>query len=191
MIDPGRLSAELGGGQEFGRLAGAARDAGLGVDPRRGPEPHGGESTRTATGPTRSCARRFFDIDPATGRHRRFFDIDDLAGVRQEDPDGVRGDARAGPVARPRGPGRRAAGRPSRRARRPGRVPRAAARPAASSGSGSRRSSTPDERLRDWPVCGTVGYEFLNDVCALFVDPAGEAALTALWRAGLGRRAAL
>ena len=29
---------------------------------------------------------RFFDIDPATGRHRRFFDIDDLAGVRQEDP---------------------------------------------------------------------------------------------------------
>ena len=40
----------------------------------------------------------------------------------------------------------------------------------------------PDERLRDWPVCGTVGYEFLNDVCALFVDPAGEAALTALWQ---------
>ena len=39
----------------------------------------------------------------------------------------------------------------------------------------------PGERLRDWPVCGTVGYEFLNDVCALFVDPAGEAPLTALW----------
>jgi (1->4)-alpha-D-glucan 1-alpha-D-glucosylmutase len=35
--------------------------------------------------------------------------------------------------------------------------------------------------LRDWPVSGTVGYEFLNDVCALFVDPAGEAPLTALW----------
>jgi (1->4)-alpha-D-glucan 1-alpha-D-glucosylmutase len=39
----------------------------------------------------------------------------------------------------------------------------------------------PGERLRDWPVAGTVGYEFLNDVCALFVNPAGEAALTALW----------
>src|SRR5262249_47765979 len=39
----------------------------------------------------------------------------------------------------------------------------------------------PGERLRDWPVAGTVGYEFLNDVAALFVDPAGEAALTALW----------
>jgi (1->4)-alpha-D-glucan 1-alpha-D-glucosylmutase len=39
----------------------------------------------------------------------------------------------------------------------------------------------PGERLRDWPVEGTVGYEFLNDVCALFVDPRGEAPLTALW----------
>ena len=39
----------------------------------------------------------------------------------------------------------------------------------------------PGERLRDWPVEGTVGYEFLNDACALFVDPAGEAALTELW----------
>jgi (1->4)-alpha-D-glucan 1-alpha-D-glucosylmutase len=36
------------------------------------------------------------------------------------------------------------------------------------------------EQLRDWPVEGTVGYEFLNDVQALFVDPAGEAALTSL-----------
>jgi (1->4)-alpha-D-glucan 1-alpha-D-glucosylmutase len=40
----------------------------------------------------------------------------------------------------------------------------------------------PGERLRDWPVTGTVGYEFLNDVCALFVDPAAEAPLTALWQ---------
>jgi (1->4)-alpha-D-glucan 1-alpha-D-glucosylmutase len=40
----------------------------------------------------------------------------------------------------------------------------------------------PGERLRDWPVCGTVGYEFLNDVQALFLDPAGEAPLTALWQ---------
>ena len=39
----------------------------------------------------------------------------------------------------------------------------------------------PGEPLRDWPVDGTVGYEFLNDVCALFVDPAGEAPLTDLW----------
>ena len=39
----------------------------------------------------------------------------------------------------------------------------------------------PGEPLRDWPVQGTVGYEFLNDVAALFVDPAGEASLTDLW----------
>ena len=31
-------------------------------------------------------------------------------------------------------------------------------------------------------MSGTVGYEFLNDVCALFVDPAGEAPLTELWQ---------
>ena len=38
----------------------------------------------------------------------------------------------------------------------------------------------PGEKLRDWPVAGTVGYEFLNDVQGLFVDPAGEATLTSL-----------
>ncbi|MFL5940273.1 MAG: malto-oligosyltrehalose synthase, partial [Gaiellaceae bacterium] len=39
-----------------------------------------------------------------------------------------------------------------------------------------------DEALRDWPVEGTVGYEFLNDVAALWVDPAGLDTLDALWR---------
>ena len=39
----------------------------------------------------------------------------------------------------------------------------------------------PGEQLRVWPVEGTVGYEFLNDAAALFVDPAGEERLTALW----------
>ena len=48
----------------------------------------------------------------------------------------------------------------------------------------------PGEQLRDWPVDGTVGYEFLNDVAALFVDPAGEAPLTELWERAVGRRAA-
>ena len=40
----------------------------------------------------------------------------------------------------------------------------------------------PDEELRaDWPVGGTVGYEFANDVAALFVDPAAEPVLTELY----------
>ncbi len=37
----------------------------------------------------------------------------------------------------------------------------------------------PGEKLpRDWPVAGTVGYDFLNLVGGLFVDPEGESALT-------------
>ena len=49
----------------------------------------------------------------------------------------------------------------------------------------------PGEPLRDWPIDGTVGYEFLNDVCGLFVDPAGEAPLTDLWVEVSRRRPAL
>jgi (1->4)-alpha-D-glucan 1-alpha-D-glucosylmutase len=38
------------------------------------------------------------------------------------------------------------------------------------------------EALPDWPVAGTTGYDFANQVLALFVDPAGEAAMTRLYR---------
>jgi (1->4)-alpha-D-glucan 1-alpha-D-glucosylmutase len=37
------------------------------------------------------------------------------------------------------------------------------------------------ERLRDWPVQGTTGYEFANDSTTLFVDPAAEEPFTALY----------
>jgi (1->4)-alpha-D-glucan 1-alpha-D-glucosylmutase len=40
----------------------------------------------------------------------------------------------------------------------------------------------PGERLRDWPVEGTTGYEFLNDVMHLFVDPRAEEPFTRLYR---------
>jgi (1->4)-alpha-D-glucan 1-alpha-D-glucosylmutase len=47
----------------------------------------------------------------------------------------------------------------------------------------------PGEELRaDWPVEGTVGYEFANDVAALFVDPAAEATLTELYASLTGER---
>jgi (1->4)-alpha-D-glucan 1-alpha-D-glucosylmutase len=36
----------------------------------------------------------------------------------------------------------------------------------------------PGEQLREWPVEGTTGYEFLNDSTALFVDPGAEEPLT-------------
>ena len=116
-------------------------------------------------GRPRAAGQRFFDIDEATGRHRRFFDIDDLAGVRQEDPEVFEathalvlslvreGVVDALRIDHPDGladPGR------------------ATSRGCASAGCATvwiEKILEADERLRDWPVTGTVGYEFLNDVC--------------------------
>ena len=39
----------------------------------------------------------------------------------------------------------------------------------------------PGEELRDWAIDGTTGYEFLNDVMALFVDDSAEQAFTELY----------
>ena len=42
---------------------------------------------------------------------------------------------------------------------------------------------TPGERLREeWPVQGTTGYEFLNDLESVFIDPDGVEAITAFYR---------
>ncbi|MBV8119929.1 MAG: malto-oligosyltrehalose synthase [Alphaproteobacteria bacterium] len=38
------------------------------------------------------------------------------------------------------------------------------------------------ETLPDWPVAGTTGYDFVNQVLAIFIDPAGEAGMTRLYR---------
>jgi len=38
------------------------------------------------------------------------------------------------------------------------------------------------ETLPDWPVAGTTGYDFANQVLGLFVDPAGERPMTQLYR---------
>jgi (1->4)-alpha-D-glucan 1-alpha-D-glucosylmutase len=44
-----------------------------------------------------------------------------------------------------------------------------------------------DEALpSDWPVAGTTGYDFLNHVSGLFVDPEGEGPLTRLYHAFTG-----
>jgi (1->4)-alpha-D-glucan 1-alpha-D-glucosylmutase len=41
---------------------------------------------------------------------------------------------------------------------------------------------TPGEQLRiEWPVQGTTGYEFLNDLESVFVDPSGAAAVTGFY----------
>ena len=38
------------------------------------------------------------------------------------------------------------------------------------------------EGLPDWPIAGATGYDFVNQVLALFVDPAAEVAMTRLYR---------
>jgi (1->4)-alpha-D-glucan 1-alpha-D-glucosylmutase len=179
VIDPGRLSEELGGRDEFERLSAAAHEAGLGLVLDVVPN-HMAADPANQYWADPALREKFFDLDPVTGRHRRFFDIDDLAGVRQEDPevfeathelvlslvsdglvDGLRVDHPDG-LADP--------------AAYLGRL-----RAAGVSRVWVEKILHPDERLRDWPVSGTVGYEFLNDVCGLFVDPAGESVLTELW----------
>src|SRR5262249_61869156 len=43
------------------------------------------------------------------------------------------------------------------------------------------------ERLPNWPIAGSTGYDFVNQVLALFVDPSAEAAMTRLYRRLTGR----
>lgn len=45
------------------------------------------------------------------------------------------------------------------------------------------------ERLPDWPVAGTTGYDALNQLNALFVDPASQEPLKQLYRRLTGRQA--
>jgi (1->4)-alpha-D-glucan 1-alpha-D-glucosylmutase len=180
VVDPTRISEDLGGKAAFRELADAAHAAGLGIVLDLVPNHMAtDDANRFWTDP--QLRQKFFDIDPATGRHRRFFDIDDLAGVRQEDPE-VFAATHALPLA----------------LLRDGVVdalridhPDGLADPAQyfarlrEGGAGTvwiEKILEPSEPLRDWPVTGTVGYEFLNDVCALFVNPHAEGAFTALWQ---------
>ena len=179
VVDPNSISNELGGQAEFDALVAAVREAGLGLVLDIVPN-HMATDDANRFWSDRSLRTKVFDVDEVTGRHRRFFDIDHLAAVRQEDPevfeathglalrlvregvvDGLRIDHPdgladpAGYLARLRDGGARHVW--------------------------VEKILDPGEKLRDWPIDGTVGYEFLNDVCALFVDPAGEAPLTDLW----------
>jgi (1->4)-alpha-D-glucan 1-alpha-D-glucosylmutase len=180
VIDPTRISTELGGEAAFRELAQDAHAAGLGIVLDLVPNHMAtDDANRFWTDP--ELRAQFFDVDAATGRHRRFFDIDDLAGVRQEDPevfdqthalalslvregvvDALRIDHPDG-LADPAGYFQRL-------------------RDGGAETVWIEKILEPSERLRDWPVTGTVGYEFLNDVCALFVDRAAEPTFTALWQ---------
>ena len=165
VVDPRRVSEELGGEEELRALCSSGLGVLLDVVPNH-----------MATGDENPFwpDPRIFDVG------RRFFDIDALGGVRVEDPevfelmhgkvlelvrdglvDGLRIDHPDG-LADPRGYLERLASR----------------------GVGHvwvEKILEPGEALRDWQVEGTTGYEFANDVTALFVDPAGEEPLTRLY----------
>ena len=186
VIDPGRISDTLGGEGEFRALAAAAAGAGLGMILDVVPN-HMAADDANPYWADETLRERFFDLDPETGRWRRFFDIDDLAGVRQEDPrvfeathelvlgfvrdgilDGLRIDHPDG-LADPAGYLGRLRDRGAEYV-------------------WVEKILDSGERLREWPVTGTVGYEFLNDVAGLFVDPAAEVPLTTLWEQVSGNR---
>ncbi len=178
VVDPTRVSDALGGEAGLRALAAEGLAIVLDIVPN-----HMGVSEENRWWSDERERARVFDYDPEDGWYRRFFDIDDLAGVRVEDPevfdlvhgkvlelvrdgviDGLRVDHPdgladpAGYLARLRAAGARHVW--------------------------VEKILHTNEPLRDWPVEGTVGYEFLNDAAALFVDPAGEAALARLPNAG-------
>src|SRR5213083_1292381 len=81
VVDPGRVSRELGGEHELRALC----TAGLGVIVDVVPN-HMAVAEENEFWRDPELRRRCFDVDEATGLHRRFFDIGELAGVRVEDP---------------------------------------------------------------------------------------------------------
>jgi (1->4)-alpha-D-glucan 1-alpha-D-glucosylmutase len=179
VVDPTRVSDELGGENAFRELAGAGLGIVLDVVPNH---MAASDENRFWTDPEQRA--RVFDVDES-GWYRRFFTIDELAGVRVEDPDvfelthaktlelvgdglvdGLRIDHPDG-LADPRGY-----------------LERLRARGVAHAW--VEKILEPGEQLRDWPVEGTTGYEFANDVTALFVDPRGEEPLTRWYQSSTG-----
>jgi (1->4)-alpha-D-glucan 1-alpha-D-glucosylmutase len=172
-VDPTRVSEELGGEEELRALCREAPGVVLDIVPN-----HMAADEANPFWPD----PKVFDVDPESGWHRRFFTIDELAGVRVEDPDvfetthakvlelvgeglvdGVRVDHPDG-LANPREYLQRL-------------------RAAGAEHVWVEKILEPGEELREsWPVEGTTGYEFLNDVLGLFVDRAAEETLTELYR---------
>ena len=181
VTDPTKISEDLGGEAEFHALCDAAHDAGLGILLDIVPNHMATNADENPFWRDRGLRAKFFDWDPATGWYRRFFDIGDLGGVHVEDPevfetthrkvlelvrdgrvDGLRIDHPDG-LANPR--------EYLDRLRAHG-----------AENVWVEKILEPGEPLRDWPVHGTTGYEFANDITALFIDPAGEEPLTQLYQ---------
>ncbi|HEX7582942.1 MAG TPA: alpha-amylase family glycosyl hydrolase, partial [Gaiellaceae bacterium] len=186
VVDPTRVSDDLGGEDELRALCDAARAAGLGVILDIVPN-HMAISEENRFWSDPALRATFFDTDPDSGWHRRFFDVDELAGVRVEDPEvfnvthakvlelvhdglveGLRIDHPDG-LANPREYLERLRDRDVAHV-------------------WVEKIIEPGESLRSWPVEGTTGYEFANDATALFVDPRGEGPMTELYAELTGER---
>jgi (1->4)-alpha-D-glucan 1-alpha-D-glucosylmutase len=178
VVDPTRVSSALGGEEGLRELAAAGLGIVLDIVPN-----HMGANEENPWWADPLLRASFFDVERGSGLYRRFFDVDGLAAVREENAevfevmhgkvlalvaegvlDGLRIDHPDG-LADPAGYLRRLRERGAELVW----VEKILS------------ATPPGEELRDWPVAGTVGYDFLNDVAALFVDPGGEAALTQLW----------
>jgi (1->4)-alpha-D-glucan 1-alpha-D-glucosylmutase len=187
VVDPTRISEHLGYEAEFRALCTAAREAGLGIVLDIVPNHMATSEEENPFWADLDLRAKFFDWDPESGWYRRFFDIGELAGVRVEDPDvfetthakvlelvheglidGLRIDHPDG-LANPRAYLERL------HERHAGHV-------------WVEKILEPGEPLRAWPVEGTTGYEFANDVTALFVDPAAEEPMTELYTEFTGER---
>ena len=170
VVDPTRISDELGGEAEFRALCDAAHDADLGVILDIVPNHMATSDEENPFWADLDKRAATFDWDRESGWYRRFFDIDDLGGVRVEDPavfeethakvlelvagglvDGLRIDHPDG-LANPREYLERLRNRGVSRV-------------------WIEKILEPGEQLRDWPVEGTTGYEFANDSTAARLMP--------------------
>jgi (1->4)-alpha-D-glucan 1-alpha-D-glucosylmutase len=180
VVDPTAVSEELGGEDAFRALCAEAAAAGLGVVLDVVPNHMAASEEENPFWRDPLLRAKFFDLDWRTGVSRRFFDIGELAGVRMEDPevfealsrtvialvgeglvDGLRIDHPDGLAF------------PARYLRR--------LRDAGVEHVWVEKILERGEQLRDWPVEGTTGYEFLNDLTALFVNPEAEQPFTELY----------
>jgi (1->4)-alpha-D-glucan 1-alpha-D-glucosylmutase len=180
VTDPRRISDALGGEDEFRRLA----ESGLGVILDIVPN-HMAAVDENEFWRVESLREMFFDVDLRTGFHRRFFDIGELGGVKQEDEEvfwathaKVIELVRAGLVDGVRVDHPDGLANPSEYFER--------LTAAGIEHVWAEKILEPGEELRDWPVEGTTGYEFLNDVLALFVDRSAEQAFTDLYESFTG-----